>query len=76
MEIQIEVFGEVFLIEYKGKKIFFACDTGPAPFYKELGKKFGPIDLGFGNLVPIISIQLFRSKINLLHMRTQKSFCH
>ncbi len=39
-----------FLIEYKGKKIFFACDTGPAPFYKELGKKFGPIDLGFGNL--------------------------
>ena len=34
----------------KGKKIFFACDTGPAPFYKELGKKFGPIDLGFGNL--------------------------
>ena len=39
-----------FLIEYKNKKIFFACDTGPAPFYKELGKKFGPIDLGFGNL--------------------------
>ena len=39
-----------FLIEYKDKKIFFACDTGPAPFYKELGKKFGPIDLGFGNL--------------------------
>ena len=28
-----------FLIEYKDKKIFFACDTGPAPFYKELGKK-------------------------------------
>ena len=25
-----------FLIEYKGKKIFFACDTGPAPFYKDL----------------------------------------
>ena len=39
-----------FLIEYKGKKIFFACDTGPAPFYKDLGKKYGPIDLGFGNL--------------------------
>ncbi len=39
-----------FLIEYKGKKIFFACDTGPAPFYKDLGKKFGPIDLGFGNI--------------------------
>ncbi len=39
-----------FLIEYKDKKIFFACDTGPAPFYKELGKKFGPIDLCFGNI--------------------------
>ena len=39
-----------FLIEYKGKKIFFACDTGPAPFYKELGEKFGPIDLSFGNI--------------------------
>ena len=50
------------LIEYKGKKIFFACDTGPAPFYKELGKKFGPIDLGFGNLgaynfYPIIPVK-------------------
>ena len=50
MEIIIEVFGGVFLIEYKGKKIFFACDTGPAPFYKDLGEKFGPIDLGFGNI--------------------------
>ena len=39
-----------FLIEYRGKKIFFACDTGPAPFYKELGEKLGPIDLGFGNI--------------------------
>ncbi len=39
-----------FLIEYKGKKIFFACDTGPASFYRDLGKEFGPIDLGFGNI--------------------------
>ncbi len=51
-----------FLIEYKGKKIFFACDTGPAPFYKELGEKFGPIDLGFGNIgaynfFPIINVK-------------------
>ncbi len=51
-----------FLIEYKNKKIFFACDTGPAPFYKELGKKFGPIDLAFGNIgaynfYPIIPIK-------------------
>ena len=34
-----------FLIEYKGKKIFFACDTGVGNIYKELGNKFGPIDL-------------------------------
>ena len=51
-----------FLIEYKNKKIFFACDTGPAPFYKELGKEFGPIDLGFGNIgaynfFPIINVK-------------------
>ena len=51
-----------FLIEYKGKKIFFACDTGPAPFYKDLGEKFGPIDLGFGNIgaynfFPIVNVK-------------------
>ena len=51
-----------FLIEYKGKKIFFACDTGPAPFYKELGKRFGSIDLAFGNIgaynfYPIIPVK-------------------
>ncbi len=51
-----------FLIEYKGKKIFFACDTGPAPIYKKLGKMFGPIDLAFGNIgaynfYPIIPVK-------------------
>ena len=40
-----------FLFEYNGKKIFFACDTGPHPIlYKELGEKYGPIDMAFGNL--------------------------
>ena len=34
-----------FLIEYKNKKIFFACDTGYGNIYKELGEKYGPIDL-------------------------------
>ena len=65
-----------FLIEYKDKKIFFACDTGPAPFYKDLGEKFGPIDLGLEIWVPTISIQLFPSKINLQLMQILKSFCH
>ena len=39
-----------FLIEYKNKKIFFACDTGYGNIYKELGKKYGPIDLTFINI--------------------------
>ena len=39
-----------FLIEYKDKKIFFACDTGIGNIYKELGNKFGPIDLTLINI--------------------------
>ena len=39
-----------FLIEYKGKKILFACDTGYGSIYKELGKKYGPIDLTMINI--------------------------
>jgi L-ascorbate metabolism protein UlaG (beta-lactamase superfamily) len=39
-----------FLIEYNDKKILFACDTGVGDIYKELGKKYGPIDLSFINI--------------------------
>ena len=39
-----------FLIEYKDKKILFACDTGIGNIYKELGDKYGPIDLTFINI--------------------------
>ena len=39
-----------FLIEYKNQKILFACDTGYGNIYKELGKKYGPIDLTFINI--------------------------
>jgi len=39
-----------FLIEYKDKKIFFACDTGVGNIYKELGDKYGPIDLTLINI--------------------------
>ena len=39
-----------FLIEYKGIKLFFACDTGYGNIYKKLGEKFGPIDLAFINI--------------------------
>ena len=39
-----------FLIEYKNKKILFACDTGYGNIYKDLGKKYGPIDLSMINI--------------------------
>ena len=39
-----------FLISYKDKKILFACDTGYGNIYKELGKKYGPIDLTIINI--------------------------
>jgi N-acyl-phosphatidylethanolamine-hydrolysing phospholipase D len=39
-----------FLIEYRGKKILFACDTGYGNIYKELGEKYGPIDLTMINI--------------------------
>ena len=39
-----------FLINYKGKKILFACDTGVGNIYKDLGKKYGPIDLTIVNI--------------------------
>ena len=39
-----------FLIEYKNKKIFFSCDTGYGNIYKELGNKYGPIDLTMINI--------------------------
>ena len=39
-----------FLIEYKGKKILFACDTGYGNIYKKLGATYGPIDLTMINI--------------------------
>ena len=39
-----------FLIQYKDKKILFACDTGYGNIYKEIGKKYGPIDITMINI--------------------------
>tara|TARA_A100001037_G_C15109333_1_gene618133 strand:- start:586 stop:1641 length:1056 start_codon:yes stop_codon:yes gene_type:complete len=39
-----------FLIEFKNKKILFACDTGVGNIYKKLGDKYGPIDITFINI--------------------------
>jgi len=39
-----------FLIEHKGKKILFACDTGIGDIYKEIGEKYGPIDISLINI--------------------------
>ena len=39
-----------FLIEYEDKKILFACDTGIGDIYKEIGEKYGPIDITIINI--------------------------
>ena len=39
-----------FLIEYEDKKFLFACDTGVGNIYKEIGERYGPIDLTFINI--------------------------
>ncbi len=39
-----------FLIEYKNKKILFGCDTGVGDIYKDIGQKYGPIDISFINI--------------------------
>ncbi len=39
-----------FLIEYNNKKILFACDTGVGNIYKEIGNRYGPIDLTLINI--------------------------
>ena len=38
-----------FLINYKGKKLFFSCDTGYSNIYKMMGEKFGGVDIFFIN---------------------------
>ena len=39
-----------FLIEYEDKKFLFACDTGVGNIYKDIGERYGPIDLTFINI--------------------------
>ena len=39
-----------FLIQYKNMKILFACDTGYGNIYKEIGEKYGPIDITMINI--------------------------
>jgi L-ascorbate metabolism protein UlaG (beta-lactamase superfamily) len=39
-----------FLIQYKDVKILFACDTGYGNIYKEIGEKYGPIDITMINI--------------------------
>ena len=61
-----------FFIEYKGKKFFFACDTGYGEIYKYLGKKYGPIDLSFINIGAANFIQWLLKKINLFIILIQR----
>lgn len=39
-----------YVLEYEDKKVYFAGDSGYGPFFKKIGKKFGPIDV---SLIPI-----------------------
>ncbi|MDA9617495.1 MBL fold metallo-hydrolase [Candidatus Pelagibacter sp.] len=39
-----------FLIQYKDIKVLFACDTGYGNIYKEIGEKYGPIDITMINI--------------------------
>ena len=39
-----------FLIEYENIKLLFGCDTGVGNIYKDIGNKYGPIDLTFINI--------------------------
>ena len=39
-----------FVIEYNNKKILFSSDNGYGNVFKQLGKKYGPIDLTFINI--------------------------
>ncbi|EDZ61012.1 conserved hypothetical protein [Candidatus Pelagibacter sp. HTCC7211] len=39
-----------FLIQYKNMKILFACDTGYGNIYREIGEKYGPIDITMINI--------------------------
>ena len=39
-----------FLIEYDDIKLFFGCDTGVGNIYKDIGNKYGTIDLTFINI--------------------------
>ncbi|MDC3226390.1 MBL fold metallo-hydrolase [Candidatus Pelagibacter sp.] len=39
-----------FLIQYGDIKILFACDTGYGNIYKEIGEKYGPIDITMINI--------------------------
>ena len=39
-----------FLIEYNDKKILFSCDTGYGNIFKDIGEKYGPIDLTIINI--------------------------
>ena len=39
-----------FLIEHNDKKILFSCDTGYGNIFKDIGEKYGPIDLTIINI--------------------------
>ena len=62
-----------FLIEYAGKKIFFACDTGYGNIYKKIGKEYGPIDLTMINIGaydfrPMFEKSIYHTSVSYTHL--------
>ena len=39
-----------FLIEYRGRKLLFCCDTAMGEVYKRIGREYGPVDIAFINI--------------------------
>jgi len=39
-----------YIIEYQNKKLYFAGDSGYGSFFKDIGKRFGPLDV---SMIPI-----------------------
>jgi N-acyl-phosphatidylethanolamine-hydrolysing phospholipase D len=57
------------LLEFRGRKIAFLGDSGYAPFFAELGRRFGPLDLAF---IPIGAYEP-RWFMHPLHMNPEEA---
>ncbi|MCW9033966.1 MAG: MBL fold metallo-hydrolase [Rhodospirillales bacterium] len=64
-----EVLWAGYVLESKGKKVYFAGDTGYGAVFKEIGEKFGPINYA---LVPIGAYEP-RVIMNVVHVNPEEA---